>query len=39
MPEGSKGSINEHEKAPADLVRQETERGLTRHMLEMLRIP
>lgn len=39
MPEGSKGNINEHERAPADLVRQETERGLASHVLEMLRIP
>lgn len=39
MPEGSKGSISEHERAPADLVRQETKSGLTSCMLEMLRIP
>lgn len=39
VPEGSKGSINEHERAPADLIRKETKRGLSSHMLEMLRIP
>lgn len=39
MPEGSNESIDEHERAPADLVRQETKRGLTTHMLEILKIP
>lgn len=39
MPEGSKGSVNEHERTQADLIRKETKRRLTGCMLEILRIP